>query len=72
MEEYDIAINEEVVNKKKMFVAHCLTLGIASQGKTVEEALKNIKEAIALFENKPLSKIIKEALLPPMAARIFL
>ena len=46
---FDIAVNEEMVNKKKMFVAHCLNLGIASQGRTVEEAMKNIEDAINLW-----------------------
>lgn len=31
------------------FVAYCQELGIASQGKTVKEAKKNITEAISLY-----------------------
>jgi len=31
------------------YVAHCPELDIASQGKSVKEARKNLKEAIALF-----------------------
>jgi len=31
------------------YVSHCLELGIASQGKTVEEAIANIKEAAELY-----------------------
>ena len=46
---FDIVVNEEYTNKKKIFVAHCLNLGIASQGKTVEEAMENIKDAIKLY-----------------------
>ena len=46
---FDIVINEEYLNKKKIFVVHCLNLGIASQGKTVKEAIENIKDAIKLY-----------------------
>jgi len=70
---FDIVVNEEYINKKKIFVVHCLNLGIASQGKTVEEAIENIKDAIKLYlEENPeeLPKI--EELLPPMATRLFL
>jgi len=31
------------------YVAHCPELDIASQGKSVKEARKNLKDAIALF-----------------------
>lgn len=46
---FDIAVNEELVNGKKVFVAHCLNLGIASQGFNYEEAIKNVEEAIKLY-----------------------
>jgi predicted RNase H-like HicB family nuclease len=39
-----------VVSKEgKWFVAHCPELEIASQGKSVESALKNLREAIELY-----------------------
>ena len=70
---FDIVVNEERVNKKKIFVAHCLNLGIASQGKTVEEAMANIKDAIKLYlEENPEEVPKTEDLLPPMATRLFL
>ena len=70
---FDIVINEERLNKKKIFVVHCLNLGIASQGKTVEEAMENIKDAIRLYlEENPKEMQITEDLLPPMATRLFL
>ena len=51
----DIVINKEKLsNGEQVFVAHCTSLGIASQGKTTEEAMKNIKEAIDLYlEEQP-------------------
>jgi len=70
---FDIVINEEHLNNKKIFVAHCLNLGIASQGKTVEEAMKNIKDAIKLYlEENPQEVPKSDDLLPPMATRLFI
>lgn len=71
---FDIAINEEIANSKKVFVAHCLNLGIASQGNSYEEAIKNIEDAINLYlqecpEKEPNKQ---ERLLPPIATRLFL
>lgn len=46
----DIVIVKETLSKGELvFVAHCTSLGIASQGSTIEEATKNIKEAIKLY-----------------------
>jgi predicted RNase H-like HicB family nuclease len=42
------------------FCINCQELGIASQGKTVREAKKNIKEAIQLYlEESKNSKVLK-------------
>jgi len=70
---FDIVINEERVNKKKIFVVHCLNLGITSQGKTVEDAMSNIKDAIKLFlEENPSDISNSEDLMPPMATKVFI
>ena len=51
----DIVINKEKLSDgEDVFVVHCTNLGIASQGGTTEEAIKNIKEAIELYlEEQP-------------------
>ena len=51
----DIVINKEKLSDGKLiFVAHCVNLGIASQGNTTEEAIENIREAIELYlEEQP-------------------
>lgn len=51
----DVVINNErLSNGENIFVANCTSLGIASQGKTIDEAMKNIREAIELYlEEQP-------------------
>ena len=69
----DLVINEEYMNKKKVFVAHCLHLGIASQGKTVEVAMENTKDAIKLYSEENPEEVPKTRdLMPRMATRLFL
>lgn len=51
----DIVINKEKLSDESpVFVAHCPSLGIASQGFDVDGAMKNIKEAVELYlEEQP-------------------
>ena len=51
----DIVINKEKLSTgEEVFVVQCISLGIASQGSSTEEAIKNIKEAIELYlEEQP-------------------
>jgi len=39
----------KIEQEEEWFVATCLENNIASQGKTVEETMANLKEAIALY-----------------------
>jgi len=47
-----------IINKeKKGYVATSVELGVVSQGKTIEGAQKNLKEAVELYlENNPKAK----------------
>ena len=47
-----------IINKEgKWYVARCVELGVVSQGKTVELAQSNLKEAVELYlEGRPNSK----------------
>jgi predicted RNase H-like HicB family nuclease len=48
-----------IKREEEWFVATCLENNIASQGKTIDEATENLKEAIALFyEDETLEKIV--------------
>jgi len=46
-----------IAQEEKWFVARCVELGVVSQGKTIEGAQKNLKEAVELYlEDQPKSK----------------
>lgn len=45
MASFSAVIHEE----ERMFVAKCPEVGTVSQGKTIDEALKNLKEATELY-----------------------
>ena len=38
-----------ITKEENWYVAHCLELGVVSQGKTIEESQANLKEAVALY-----------------------
>lgn len=42
---YNVIIQKE----ENWYVAKCIDNNIASQGKTIEEAMKNLKEALELY-----------------------
>ena len=49
-----------IKREEDWFVATCLENNIASQGKTIDEATENLKEAIALFyEDEAEEKIMQ-------------
>lgn len=46
-----------IIKEGKWYTARCAELGVVSQGKTVEEAQKNLKEAVVLYlEDEPKIK----------------
>lgn len=42
-------LNAVITRDDKFFVAHCIELGVVSQGKSIEEAQANLKEAVELY-----------------------
>ena len=38
-----------ITREKKWYVAHCVELGVVSQGKTLRAAQANLKEAVELY-----------------------
>lgn len=49
--------NTVIEKEGEYFVARCVELGVVSQGKTIEEAQENLKEAVDLYlEDVPASE----------------
>lgn len=44
-----IKCNVMISKEENWYVAKCLDNNVASQGKTIEEAMQNLKEALELF-----------------------
>lgn len=46
-----------ITKEGKWYVSRCIELGVVSQGKNVEDAQKNLKEAVELYlEDAPKSE----------------
>lgn len=62
-----------VVKEERWYVAHCVELGVVSQGKTIEEAQVNLKEAVELylesFGSDDLPESVGEVVLYPFEVR---
>ncbi len=56
---YNVIIQKE----ENWYVAKCLDNNVASQGKTIEEAIKNLKEALELYYQNEEPIIPKEVLI---------
>ena len=59
-----------LTKEDKWYVAHCVELGVVSQGKTIEHAKANLKEAVELYlEDLPpdeLPQSTQEVVLYPL------
>lgn len=53
---YNVIIQKE----ENWYVAKCLDNSVASQGKTIEEAIKNLKEALQLYYEDEKTVLPKE------------
>lgn len=52
-----------VAREEKFYVATCPVNNVASQGATVEEALRNLKEALELYyEDEDAGQVVKFSL----------
>lgn len=38
-----------ITKEERWYVAHCIELGVVSQGKTIEDAKSNLQEAVELY-----------------------
>ena len=58
-----VKYNVMVQKEEKWYVAKCLDNSVASQGKTIEEALENLKEALELYLQSEEAEKPKEMLI---------
>lgn len=63
-----------ITKEEKWYVARCVELGVVSQGKTIEEAQANLKEAVELylesFGTEDLPESLGEVILYPLEVAI--
>ena len=51
--------NVYITKEENWYVANSIETGIASQGKSIEEAISNLKEALELyFENNTVDNVV--------------
>jgi predicted RNase H-like HicB family nuclease len=66
-----IKITVVVQKEENWYVAKCLENNVASQGKSIEEALNNLQEAVSLYyENETLDFIEKQVFFTTMEVAI--
>lgn len=63
---YNVIIQKE----ENWYVAKCLDNNVASQGKTIEEAIKNLKEALELYYQNEEPSMPKEVLITTVEVTI--
>ena len=63
-----------ITREGRWYVAHCLEVGVVSQGKTLEAARANLKEAVELylesFGARDLPKGTPDVLLSPLEVSV--
>lgn len=65
-----IKYNVIVQKEEKWYVAKCLDNSVASQGKTIEEALNNLKEALELYSQTEKQEVPKQMLITTLEVAI--
>ena len=58
-----------VTKEEKLYVAHCPELETTSQGRTIEEALASLKEAIELYLEDE-DAVLPERLMTPLLTSV--
>lgn len=62
-----VRLTAAISQEDDFYVARCLEVEVTSQGESVEEALRNLQEALDLyFEDMPLPRGLK----PPLVAQV--
>ena len=66
----NIRYNVVIQKEEKWYVAKCIDNNIASQGKTIEESIQNLKEAIELYYENEEPIIPKETFVTTLEVAI--
>ena len=66
----NIRYNVIVQSEENWYVAKCLDNNIASQGKTIEEALENLREALELYSQNEEVTFPKQMLITTLEVAI--
>lgn len=66
-----IKYNVVVQKEEKWYVAKCLDNSIASQGKTIEDALNNLKEALELYAQSEEAEKPKQMLITTLEVAVW-
>jgi predicted RNase H-like HicB family nuclease len=70
MAERTIRLTATVTRDGEWYVAQCLDVEVASQGRTIDEALANLREALELyFEDQPVPEL-SEAIVAPIEVKL--
>lgn len=60
-----VQLTASVVQEGEWFVARCVEVDVVSQGRSVEEALDNLREALELYlEDEPVPDIATKPIAP--------
>ena len=65
-----INYNVIVQKEEKWYVAKCIDNNVASQGKTIEEALNNLKEALELYAQSEDAELPKQMIITTLEVAV--
>jgi predicted RNase H-like HicB family nuclease len=66
-----VRLTAAISQEEQLYVARCLEVEVTSQGESVEEALRNLQEALELyFEDMPLPRNLKPPLVAPVEVHV--
>lgn len=65
-----INYNVIVQKEEKWYVAKCLDNNVASQGKNIEEALNNLKEALELYAQSEDAELPKQMIITTLEVAV--
>ena len=66
-----LRLTATVVPDGDWYVARCIEVEVASQGRSIEEALANLQEALELyFEDEPAPGALPEPIVAPIEVRL--